>query len=48
MKAKDMNRVLYANLTKKDIRVEERGALFEEYLGGTGVAIKLLELENKL
>ncbi len=45
MKAKEMNRVLYADLTKKDIRVEERGDLFDEYLGGSGVAIKLLEEE---
>ncbi|MEA2033661.1 MAG: aldehyde ferredoxin oxidoreductase N-terminal domain-containing protein [Euryarchaeota archaeon] len=45
MKAKEMNRVLYADLTKKDIRVEERGDLFDAYLGGSGVAIKLLEEE---
>lgn len=45
MKAEDMNRVLYIDLTKKDIRMEERGDLFDEYLGGSGVAIKLLEKE---
>ncbi len=45
MKAKEMNRVLYIDLTKKDIKIEERGDLFDAYLGGTGVAIKLLEEE---
>jgi len=45
MQAKDMNRVLNIDLTKKDIKVEERGDLFDEYLGGSGVAIKLLEEE---
>ncbi len=45
MKAKDMNRVLYIDLTKKDIKIEDRGDLFDAYLGGSGVAIKLLEEE---
>jgi aldehyde:ferredoxin oxidoreductase len=45
MKAKDMNRVLNIDLTKKDIKIEARGDLFDAYLGGTGVAIKLLEEE---
>jgi aldehyde:ferredoxin oxidoreductase len=45
MKAKDMNRVLYIDLTKKDIKIEDRNDLFDSYLGGTGVAIKLLEEE---
>ncbi|MGB2841176.1 MAG: aldehyde ferredoxin oxidoreductase N-terminal domain-containing protein [Halobacteriota archaeon] len=45
MKAKDMNRVLNIDLTKKDIKIDERGDLFDEYLGGSGVAIKLLEEE---
>jgi len=44
-KAKDMNRVLYMDLTKKDIKIEDREDLFDEYLGGSGVAIKLLEEE---
>lgn len=42
MKVEDMNKVLYIDLTKKDIRTEERTDLFDAYLGGTGVAIKLL------
>ena len=45
MKAKDMNRVLYVDLTKKDIKIEDRTDLFDNYLGGSGVAIKLLEEE---
>jgi aldehyde:ferredoxin oxidoreductase len=45
MQSKDMNRVLYINLTKRATSVERRGDLFDEYLGGTGVAIKLLEEE---
>jgi len=45
MKAKDMNKVLNVDLTKKDIKIDERGDLFDEYLGGSGVAIKLLEEE---
>ncbi len=45
MKAKDMNRVLYVDLTKKDVKMEDRTDLFDNYLGGSGVAIKLLEEE---
>lgn len=45
MKARDMNKVLYVDLTKKDIKIEDRTDLFDEYLGGSGVAIKLLEEE---
>ncbi|HUV02459.1 MAG TPA: aldehyde ferredoxin oxidoreductase family protein [Desulfobacteria bacterium] len=45
MQLKDMNRVLYVNLTKKSIAVEKRADLFERYLGGAGVAIKLLDEE---
>ncbi|HUV79835.1 MAG TPA: aldehyde ferredoxin oxidoreductase family protein [Candidatus Bathyarchaeia archaeon] len=45
MKAQDMNRVLYINLAKKAITIKQRADLFDEYLGGTGVAIKLLEEE---
>jgi aldehyde:ferredoxin oxidoreductase len=45
MRAKDMSRVLYIDLTKKNIKIEDRRDLFENYLGGTGVAIKLLEEE---
>lgn len=45
MKAHAMNRVLYIDLTKKDIEIVEREDLFDEYLGGSGVAIKLLDEE---
>ena len=45
MKVEDMNRVLYIDLTKKDIRIKERADLFDAYLGGSGVAIKLLTEE---
>lgn len=45
MKAKDMNKVLNIDLTRKGIKIDERGDLFDEYLGGSGVAIKLLEEE---
>jgi aldehyde:ferredoxin oxidoreductase len=45
MQLKDMNRVLYVNLTKKSIEIEKRADLFERYLGGSGVAIKLLDEE---
>jgi aldehyde:ferredoxin oxidoreductase len=45
MKAQAMNRVLYIDLTKKDIEIVEREDLFDEYLGGSGVAIKLLDEE---
>lgn len=47
MKAEDTNRVLYIDLTKKDINIVERRDLFDEYLGGSGVAIKLLEEDCK-
>ncbi|MGB3458056.1 MAG: aldehyde ferredoxin oxidoreductase N-terminal domain-containing protein [Halobacteriota archaeon] len=45
MKAEELNRVLYVDLTKKDIKVKDRTDLFDKYLGGSGVAIKLLEEE---
>ncbi len=45
MKAKEMNRVLYIDLTKKDHKIEKRDDLFEAYLGGSGVAIELLKEE---
>ncbi|RZN37384.1 MAG: aldehyde:ferredoxin oxidoreductase [Methanophagales archaeon ANME-1-THS] len=47
MKAEDTKRVLSIDLTKKDIHIVERRDLFDEYLGGSGVAIKLLEEECK-
>ncbi|MEN2995296.1 MAG: aldehyde ferredoxin oxidoreductase family protein [Thermodesulfovibrio sp.] len=37
-----LKRVLYIDLTKKKFWIEERPELFEKYIGGTGVAIKLL------
>lgn len=40
-----LGRVLYIDLTNKKYWVENSSDLFEEYLGGTGVAIKLLEEE---
>lgn len=38
-----LKRVLYIDLTKKRFWVEERPDLFENFIGGAGVAIKLLE-----
>lgn len=38
-----IKRVLYIDLTKKKFWIEERPELFSEFIGGTGVAIKLLE-----
>ena len=35
-------KVLYVDLTKGENWVDERQDLFEEWLGGTGVGIKLL------
>ncbi len=40
-----LSRVLYIDLTSKKHWVEDRKDLFEEYIGGTGVAIKLLREE---
>lgn len=37
-----LNRVLYIDLTKKKFWIEERPELFTKYIGGTGVAIRLL------
>ncbi len=37
--------VLYIDLTKKKYWVENRSDIFEEYMGGVGAAIKLLEEE---
>lgn len=46
MNLKDpLSRVLYVDLTEKKFWVEDRREVFEEYLGGVGVAIKLLEEE---
>jgi len=40
-----LNNVLYIDLTKKAYKVVERKDLFSEYIGGSGVAVKLLEEE---
>ena len=39
----DSIRILHVNLTSGETRVEERAGLFRDYLGGTGVAVKLLD-----
>jgi len=39
------SRVLYIDLSRRTFQVEDRRALFEKYLGGTGVATRLL-MEN--
>ncbi|MEM4531585.1 MAG: aldehyde ferredoxin oxidoreductase family protein [Thermofilaceae archaeon] len=46
MQARDpLSRVLYIDLTTKKYWVEDRRDLFEEYIGGAGVAINLLREE---
>jgi aldehyde:ferredoxin oxidoreductase len=40
-----LSNVLYINLTDKTFNVRERDDLFERYIGGSGVAAKLLEEE---
>ncbi len=40
-----LRRVLYIDLSSKKYWVEDRRDIFEEYLGGTGAALKLLEEE---
>lgn len=47
IKEDPLKRVLYIDLTKKKFWIEDRSELFTKYLGGTGVAIKLLH-ENCL
>lgn len=42
-----LSRVLYVDLSEKKFWIEDRRDLFEEYLGGVGVAVKLLEEELK-
>ncbi len=39
----DLVRILHIDLTSGETRVEERGDLFHDYLGGTGVAMRLLD-----
>lgn len=46
MNTKDtISRVLYIDVTEKKYWVEDRSDLFDEYLGGAGVGIKLLQEE---
>jgi aldehyde:ferredoxin oxidoreductase len=40
-----LRRVLYVNLTNKSFRITDRADLFEKYIGGSGVAIRLLSEE---
>jgi aldehyde:ferredoxin oxidoreductase len=40
-----LRRVLYIDLSKEESFVEERQELFEDWMGGTGVGIRLLEEE---
>ncbi|MBS7643934.1 aldehyde ferredoxin oxidoreductase family protein [Candidatus Bathyarchaeota archaeon] len=37
-----LSRILYINLTTKSVKIRSRVELFRKYLGGTGVAIRLL------
>ncbi len=39
----DLVRILHVDLTSGETRVEERGDLFHDYLGGTGLAMRLLD-----
>jgi aldehyde:ferredoxin oxidoreductase len=39
----DFVRILYIDLTAGETRVEERSDLFHDYLGGTGLAMRLLD-----
>ncbi|MEM3573203.1 MAG: aldehyde ferredoxin oxidoreductase family protein [Nitrososphaeria archaeon] len=41
----NLKNVLYIDLTKKTYKIVEREDLFDEYIGGSGVAIKLLSEE---
>ena len=47
MEASALSRVLYVDLTNRRYWTEERGDLFKECLGGTGVAVRLLMEECK-
>ncbi len=40
-----LRNVLYIDLSKRSFWIEDRRDLFEQYIGGTGVAIKLLKKE---
>jgi aldehyde:ferredoxin oxidoreductase len=43
LKDDPLHRVLFIDLTRRQFHIESRQELFEAYLGGTGVGIKLLE-----
>ncbi len=45
LKKDPIKNVLYVDLTKRDMWIEDKSELFEKYLGGAGVAINLLEKE---
>jgi aldehyde:ferredoxin oxidoreductase len=45
LKDDPLRRVLYVDLAKRNFKIEERSDLFEDSLGGTGVAIRLLDEE---
>lgn len=40
-----LSRILYVDLTKRSFHVEDRPELFDEWMGGVGVGIKLLQEE---
>ena len=40
-----LRKVLYIDLTREESWVEERQELFESWMGGTGVGIRLLQEE---
>ncbi|MEM2681031.1 MAG: aldehyde ferredoxin oxidoreductase N-terminal domain-containing protein, partial [Candidatus Bathyarchaeia archaeon] len=39
------SKILYIDLSRRRFWIEDRKELFEEWVGGSGVAIKLLEEE---
>ncbi|MEW6003309.1 MAG: aldehyde ferredoxin oxidoreductase family protein [Nitrospirota bacterium] len=45
LKDDPLSKVLYIDLSKKNFRIERREDLFDKYIGGTGVAAKLLHEE---
>jgi aldehyde:ferredoxin oxidoreductase len=45
LKDDPLGRVLYIDLAKRSFKIEDRSDLFSENLGGTGVAVRLLEEE---
>jgi len=45
LKNDSLEKILYIDLTRRTFKVERRPDLFEKYLGGTGVATRLLHEE---